>query len=334
MNKPARFPANPAIVPARTPRLLEQVRDRIRYRHYSRRTEVSYIHWIRRYILFHGKRHPRELGAEHVTAFLSALATDRRVAAATQNQALSALLFLYKGVLAIELPWMGEIARAKRSRRLPVVLTQAEAHALLAQMEGTHALMARLIYGTGIRLMECLQLRVKDVELVRHELIVRQGKGDRDRITMFPQSLVADMSIHLNGVRAVFDADRAANVAGVELPDALEVKMPGAGKTWGWHWVFPQDHLSTDPRRGIVRRHHVYDQTFSRAMHRAARRAGIVKPVSPHTLRHSFATHLMEAGYDIRTVQELLGHKDVSTTMIYTHVLNRGGRGVVSPLDR
>jgi integron integrase len=334
MNASAPFPAKPAVDPPRPPRLLEQLRDRIRFRHYSRRTEVTYMDWVRRYIHFHGKRHPRELGGAHVTAFLSSLATDRHVAPSTQNQALSAVLFLYKEVLGIELPWLGEIARAKRPRRLPVVLTQAETHALLAGMSGAHALMARLMYGSGIRLMECLQLRVKDVELVRHELIVRQGKGAKDRITMFPRTLVDAMAIHLNGVRAVFDADRAARVAGVELPHALEVKKPGAGKTWAWHWVFPQDHLSRDPRTGIVRRHHVYDQTFSRAIRRAAIRAGIEKPVSSHTLRHSFATHLMEAGYDIRTVQELLGHRDVSTTMIYTHVLNRGGRGVVSPLDR
>ncbi len=325
-------PANPASPDS--PRLLERLRDRVRFRHYSRRTELVYIQWVRRYIRFHGKRHPRELGAMHVTAFLSSLATDRRVAASTQNQALAALLFLYKEVLGIELPWMGEIARAKRPRRLPVVLTHAEAHALLGRMEGTHALMAKLMYGTGMRLMECLQLRVKDVELVRHEVIVRQGKGAKDRITMFPTTLVDEMSAHFDRVRAVFQADRARNVAGVELPDAYEVKNPTAGRTWAWHWVFPQDHLSTDPRSGIVRRHHVYDQTFQRSLKRAAAAARIVKPVSSHTLRHSFATHLMEAGYDIRTVQELLGHKDVSTTMIYTHVLNRGGRGVVSPLDR
>ncbi len=334
MRNPAPSPENAAAELPRAPRLLDQVRDRIRFRHYSRRTEATYVDWVRRYVLFHGKRHPREMGAEHVTGFLSSLATDRHVAAATQNQALSAILFLYKEVLGIELPWLGEIARAKRPRRLPVVLTQGEAHALLVTMEGTHALMARLMYGTGIRLSECLQLRVKDVELVRHELIVRQGKGGKDRITVFPRSLVDAMAIHLNGVRAVFDGDRVARIAGVELPYALEVKKPGAGKTWSWHWVFPRDHISTDPRTGIKRRHHAYDQTISRAIHRAARRANIDKPVSAHTLRHSFATHLMEAGYDIRTVQELLGHKDVSTTMIYTHVLNRGGRGVVSPLDR
>jgi integron integrase len=327
-------PPPPAKQSSPAPRLLDQLRDRIRFRHYSRRTELVYTQWVRRFILFHGKRHPRDLGAEHVTGFLSSLATDRKVAASTQNQALAALLFLYREVLGIELPWMGEIARAKGPRRLPVVLTRAEAHALLAHMEGTHALMGRLMYGTGMRLMECLQLRVKDLELVRREVIVRQGKGAKDRITMFPASLVEEMSAHLDGVRAVFDADRARGVAGVELPDAYGVKNPGAGRTWAWHWVFPQDHLSTDPRTGIVRRHHVYDQTFQRSIKRATRRADIVKPVSSHTLRHSFATHLMEAGYDIRTVQELLGHKDVSTTMIYTHVLNRGGRGVVSPLDR
>jgi len=316
------------------PRLLDQMRHHIRLRHYSRRTEVSYLQWVRRYVHFHGKRHPRDLGAQHVTAFLSALANDSNVAASTQNQALAALLFLYKEVLRVELPWLGEIVRARRPRRLPVVLTHAEAHAMLSRMEGVHALMAKLMYGTGMRLAECLELRVKDVELVRHEVIVRQGKGAKDRITMFPNTLVGDMAAHLDQVRRIHEADRARQVAGVELPHAYAIKNPEAAKSWSWFWVFPQDHLSTDPRSGIVRRHHVYGQTFQRSLRRAALKAGIVKPVSSHTLRHSFATHLMEAGYDIRTVQELLGHKDVSTTMIYTHVLNRGGRGVVSPLDR
>jgi integron integrase len=319
---------------ARPPRLLDQLRREIRARHYSRRTEETYAHWVVRYVRFHGRRHPRELGAEHVTAFLSSLANDRKVAASTQNQALAALLFLYKAVLAIDLPWMNEIVRARRPRRLPVVLTRAEVHALLDGLEGTHALMARLMYGTGLRLMECLRLRVKDVDLARRELIVRQGKGAKDRMTMFPTSLVEEMTAHLDLVRAIHASDRAAGFAGVELPDALERKKPAAGTEWGWQWVFPQDHLSQDPRTGVRRRHHAFDQTFQRALKRAAARAGIAKPVSSHTLRHSFATHLMEAGYDIRTVQELLGHKDVSTTMIYTHVLNRGGRGVVSPLDR
>jgi integron integrase len=234
----------------------------------------------------------------------------------------------------MDLPWMQGISRAKKARRLPVVLTQLEAQSLLARMQGTHALMAKLLYGTGMRLMECLRLRVKDVELVRHQLIVRQGKGGKDRITMFPVSLVSEMTRHLREVRRVYEGDRAAGVAGVELPDAYAVKNPSAAVSWAWHWVFPQDHLSFDPRIGVRRRHHVFDQTFSRALKQAAYQAGIEKPISSHTLRHSFATHLMEAGYDIRTVQELLGHKDVSTTMIYTHVLNRGGRGVVSPLDR
>jgi integron integrase len=333
MTEAASPPANPAIE-SRSPRLLDQLRYRIRFRHYSVRTEDAYVQWVRRYVVFHGRRHPRELGAEHLTSFLSSLANDRNVSAATQNQALSALLFLYKDVLGVDLPWLNGIARAKRPRRLPVVLTQAEAHALLAEMSGTHGLMARLLYGTGLRLMECLQLRVKDVDLVRHQLIVRQGKGGKDRMTMFPLTLVDAMQQHLATVRKIFRADRAADVAGVELPFALEVKKPDAGKSWAWHWVFPQARWSLDPRSGVLRRHHAYDQTFSRALARAAHKARIEKPLSAHTLRHSFATHLMEAGYDIRTVQELLGHKDVSTTMIYTHVLNRGGRGVVSPLDR
>ncbi|MEP7069591.1 MAG: integron integrase [Usitatibacter sp.] len=334
MTNDAPQPEIPAPPPPAEPTLLDRLRDRIRYRHYSLRTERSYGEWVRRYIRFHGRRHPRELGAEHVTAFLSSLATTRHVSASTQNQALAALLFLYREVLGLDLPWMQGIARAKKARRLPVVLTRLEAHAILARMDGTHALMAKLLYGTGMRLMECLRLRVKDVELVQHQLIVRQGKGGKDRITMFPVSLVDEMSRHLREVRRVYDGDRAAGVAGVELPDAYAVKNPSAATSWRWHWVFPQDNLSVDPRSGVRRRHHLFDQTFSRALKQAVDGAGIVKPVSAHTLRHSFATHLMEAGYDIRTVQELLGHKDVSTTMIYTHVLNRGGRGVVSPLDR
>jgi len=316
------------------PRLLDQMREHIRLRHYSLRTERSYLDWVRRYIRFHGLKHPRDLGAEHVTAFLSSLANLRNVSASTQNQALAAILFLYRDVLRVELPWLHEVTRAKRPRRLPVVLTRAEVHVLFGHMRGVHALMARLIYGTGLRLMECLRLRVKDVELVRREIVVREGKGAKDRITMFPATLVGEMRAHLESVRLVHRRDRDRAIAGVELPHAYAIKNPQAGKGWSWHWVFPQDRLSVDPRTGITRRHHMFDQSFQRALKRAANKAGIVKPVSSHTLRHSFATHLMEAGYDIRTVQELLGHKDVSTTMIYTHVLNRGGRGVVSPLDR
>jgi len=322
-------PASPS-----SPRLVHLLRERIRFRHFSPRTEEAYVYWARRYVVYHGKRHPRELGADHMTAFLSALANDRNVAPATQNQALAALLFLYKEVLGMDLPWLNGIARARRERRIPVVLTQAEAHALLGHMSGVHGLMARLLYGTGMRLAECLQLRVKDIDLDRHELVVRHGKGAKDRMTMFPRVLVAPMREHLEHVRGIYLSDRAAHMAGVELPYALEAKKPQAAKAWSWHWVFPADRWSIDPRTGIKRRHHVYDQTFSRSLARAARKAGLEKPVSAHTLRHSFATHLMEAGYDIRTVQELLGHKDVKTTMIYTHVLNRGGRGVVSPLDR
>ena len=320
--------------PPPAPRLLDQIRESIRFRHYSLRTERTYCHWVRRYILFHGKRHPRELGAQHVTAFLSALANTGRVAAATQNQALAALLFLYREVLGVTLPWMDEIVRARRPKRLPTVLTAEEAKGLLGCMEDTHALMARLMYGTGMRVTECLSLRVKDLDLDRRQIVVRHGKGGKDRVTMVPDSLVHALRDQLGASLAVYRCDRRRNVAGVELPFAYDRKNPSAGRSWGWHWVFPQDHLSYDPRTGIKRRHHAYDQTLQRAIKRAAHTAGIVKPVTTHTLRHSFATHLMEAGYDIRTVQELLGHKDVSTTMIYTHVLNRGGRGVVSPLDR
>ncbi len=320
--------------PPNSPGLIAELRARLRLRHYSLRTEQAYVHWTRRYLRYHGRRHPRELGPEHLTAFLSSLATQRHVAASAQNQALAALLFLYKDVLGIELPWMDGVTRAKTPKRLPVVLSLKEANELLAAMRGTHALMARLMYGAGLRLTECLGLRVKDLDFARRELMVRAGKGAKDRVTMLPSSLVAPLKKHLAEVRMIYEADRAANVAGVELPYAFAVKNPAAATSWGWYWVFPQDHLSVDPREGIVRRYHAYDETYSRALKRAARAVGLVKPITSHTLRHSFATHLMEAGYDIRTVQELLGHKDVSTTMIYTHVLNRGGRGVVSPLDR
>jgi integron integrase len=315
-------------------RLLDRVRAAIRLRHYSLRTERTYIHWIKRYIYFHGLRHPGEMGGPEVTAFLSQLATGRNVSASTQNQALAALLFLYKNVLEIELPWMDEIIRANRPKRLPVVLSRREVGDLLSHMEGVERLMARLLYGSGLRLMECLALRVKDVDLGRRELIVREGKGSKDRVTMIPQGLVSELADHLRHIRQLHERDRRDGLPGVALPDALARKYPNAGKTWAWFWVFPSPTLSTDPRSGIERRHHRYEQRLTRALRRATRRAGISKPVSAHTLRHSFATHLIEDGYDIRTVQELLGHSDVSTTMIYTHVLNRGGRGVRSPLDR
>jgi len=310
------------------------MRERIRAFHYSRRTEKAYLHWARRFVQFHGRRSPRELGAADVTGFLSSLATRDGVAASTQNQALAAILFLYRRVLDLDLPWFTEVVRAKRPVRIPTVLTVPEVDSLLGCMKGEMALMARLMYGSGLRIGECLALRVKDVDLERREIVVRAGKGGKDRITMLPAALVEPLKGQLSYSRVVFDRDRARDVPGVELPYALERKYPNAGREWPWHWIFPQDHLSVDPRTRIRRRHHFYEQTLSRAIGLAARRAGIAKPVSSHILRHSFATHLMQAGYDIRTIQELLGHKDVSTTMIYTHVLNRGGRGVVSPLDR
>jgi integron integrase len=314
--------------------LFQVMRERIRAFHYSRRTEKAYLHWVRRFVQFHDRRSPRELGAADVTGFLSMLATRDGVAASTQNQALAAILFLYRRVLELDMPWLTEVVRAKRPVRIPTVLTVAEVDSLLACMKGEMALMARLMYGSGLRIGECVALRVKDVDLERREVIVRAGKGSKDRITMLPAALVEPLRGQLSYSRVVFGRDRARNVPGVELPYALERKYPNAGHEWPWHWIFPMDHLSVDPRSRIRRRHHFYEQTLARAIGLAARRAGITKPVTSHTLRHSFATHLMQQGYDIRTIQELLGHKDVSTTMIYTHVLNRGGRGVVSPLDQ
>ena len=310
------------------------MRERIRALHYSLRTERAYLHWARRFVQFHGRRSPRGLGAADVTGFLSSLATRGNVAASTQNQALAAILFLYRRVLEMDLPWLTEVVRAKRPMRIPTVLTFAEVDALLSQMKGETALMARLMYGSGLRIGECVSLRVKDVDLERREVIVRGGKGGKDRVTMLPAALVEPLKGQLSWSRGVFERDRARDIPGVALPNALERKYPNAGRERPWHWIFPMDHLSVDPRSRIRRRHHFYEQTLSRAIGQAARRAGIAKPVTSHTLRHSFATHLMQQGYDIRTIQELLGHKDVSTTMIYTHVLNRGGRGVVSPLDR
>ena len=322
----------PDITPIRG--LFHVMRERIRALHYSLRTERAYLHWARRFVQFHGRRSPRELGAADVTGFLSSLATRGNVAPSTQNQALAAILFLYRRVLEMDLPWLTDVVRAKRPVRIPTVLTVAEVEALLSHMKGEAALMARLMYGSGFRIGECVSLRVKDVDLERREVIVRGGKGGKDRITMLPAAVVEPLKGQLSYSRMLFERDRARDIPGVALPNALERKYPNAGREWPWHWIFPQDHLSVDPRSRIRRRHHFYEQTLSRAIALAARRAGIAKPVSSHTLRHSFATHLMQQGYDIRTIQELLGHKDVSTTMIYTHVLNRGGRGVVSPLDR
>jgi len=317
-----------------SPRLLEQVRARIRFKHYSIRTEQAYLDWIRRFIRHFGKQHPRDMGAEEIEIFLTHLAVAGRVAASTQNQAKSALLFLYKEVLAIDLPWLDKVQGAKTSKRLPVVLTRNEVTAVLTGLEGTHGLIARLLYGTGLRIMEGLRLRVKDVDFDRCEILVRDGKGAKDRVTMLPASLVPALREHLDRVRELHRQDLAAGHGEVYLPYALDRKYPAAGREWMWQYVFPTSSLSVDPRSGVVRRHHVQDQAVQRAIRQAVRDAGINKPATPHTLRHSFATHLLESGYDIRTVQELLGHSDVSTTMIYTHVLNRGGRGVASPLDR
>ena len=315
------------------PKLLDQVREKLRLKHYSIRTESQYVQWIRRFILFHRKRHPRDMGASEVEAFLTYLAVEGNVAASTQNQALSALLFLYREVLNSKLPWMNEMVRAKRPARLPVVLTQAEVQAVLSRMQGVPLLLAQLLYGTGMRLMECIRLRVKDVDFDRLEILVRDGKGGKDRVTMLPQKLAAALQQHLTWRRALYQDDLGAGKADVHLPHALAIKYPGASTQWGWQYIFVAASYSTDPRSGVVRRHHLDEKQLQRAFKRAVQAAGFAKPATPHTLRHSFATHLLQAGYDIRTVQELLGHADVATTMIYTHVLNKGGRGVSSPLD-
>jgi integron integrase len=313
---------------------MEQVHHAIRRRYFSPRTEEAYRYWIRQYIYFNGKRHPAELGEPEITAFLNYLATKRKVAAATQNQALSALLFLYKHVLGRELAWLDGLQRASRPVRLPTVLTRTEAGALLGQLTGTRWLMASLLYGSGLRLMECLRLRVKDIDLSYCQVLVRDGKGEKDRVTMLPEKLVEPIRAHLTRVRALHGSDPREGYGEAHLPYALARKYPRAGREWHWQYVFPSKNRSLDPEDRVVRRHHLDASVPQRAVKEAARAAGIAKQVSCHTLRHSFVTHLLESGYDIRTVQELLGHSDVSTTMIYTHVLNKGGRGVKSPLDR
>ena len=312
---------------------MDQLRAVIRTRHYAIRTEDAYVDWVRRFILFHDKKHSKVMGVNEVEQFLSYLAVERKVAAATQAQARSAILFLYKEVLQIELPWLNEVIQAKVSRRLPVVLTQREVATLLAELNGTMWLVASLLYGTGMRLLECLRLRVKDVEFARREIIIREGKGNKDRVTVLPENVLLNLQSHLQSVKVLHDKDLAAGFGQVDLPDALERKYPNANVAWGWQYVFPSIQRSIDPRSGEERHHHLHEQSVQKAVRIAAQRAGIIKPVSPHVLRHSFATHLLQGGYDIRTVQELLGHQDVSTTMIYTHVLNKGGRAVTSPLD-
>ena len=311
------------------------MRFALRARHYSLRTERAYVDWARRYILFHGKRHPRELGPGHVNRFLTWLAVSKHVAASTQNQALSALLFLYGEVLRMPLPRDGGLVRAKKPHRLPTVLTREEVARLLSRLDGPERVAAILLYGAGLRLLEVLRLRVKDVDLGLRQIVVRDGKGQKDRITMLPEAARSALELHLEEVRRLHARDLAEGFGRVLLPDALERKAPDASALWAWQWVFPAASRSRDPRTGAVRRHHLHESILQRAVHEAVRAAGLTKPASCHTLRHSFATHLLEDGYDIRTIQELLGHRDVSTTMIYTHVLNNaGGKGVRSPLDR
>ncbi|WP_424683160.1 integron integrase [Frateuria sp. YIM B11624] len=314
--------------------MLDQVRQRIRRLGLARRTEEAYVGWTRRFILANDKRHPTEMGAPEIERFLTSLAVDGSVSASTQNQALSALLFLYKQVLGVELPWLDGIERAKKPQRLPVVLTRPEIAALLGELTGTPWLMASLLYGAGLRLMECVRLRVKDVDFGKGELIVRQGKGGKDRHTMLPGTLVAPLQAQMEEARRIHQRDLDAGFGRVWLPDALVRKYPRANAEWGWQYVFPASVRSCDPRDGEERRHHLDESRLQRAVKQARVRAGLAKPATCHTLRHSFATHLLEDGYDLRTIQELLGHADVSTTQIYTHVLNRGGRGVMSPLDR
>ena len=319
---------------ADAPKLLDLVRETLRLKHYALRTEEAYVHWIRRFILFHNKRHPREMGMPEIRAFLAHLATEEHVAASTQTQALSALLFLYRQVLHQELdPLDLDAIRAQKPKRLPTVLTRAEVQRVLAQMTGIHLLMARLLYGSGLRLMECLRLRVKDVDFELHQITVRDGKGAQDRVTMLPESVIPALRDQLTHGRALHEQDLANGYGCVFLPDALERKYPNACKEWGWQYVFPSERISRDPRGEMLRRHHLDESGLQKAVRAAAKAAGIAKPVGPHTFRHSFATHLLEAHYDIRTVQELLGHKDVKTTMVYTHVLNRGPLAVKSPLD-
>ncbi len=306
----------------------------MRFKRLSFRTERTYWDWIKRFILFHDKRHPRELGELEVTAFLTHLAAQRNVAASTQNQALSALLFLYRDVLRVELGWVDGFERASRPPRVPVVLGKGEVQRLLASVPGRYQLFCRLLYGTGLRLMEGLRLRVKDVDFERRQILVRDGKGGKDRVTMLPESLVDPLRAHLIRVQAQHGRDLAAGLGTVQMPFALAEKYPNAEREWAWQWVFPSALISVDPRGDVRRRHHANETSIQRVMKAAVKASGLTKAASCHTLRHSFATHLLEAGYDIRTVQELLGHKDVSTTQIYTHVMQKPGLGVRSPLDQ
>lgn len=324
----------PAARTPHSPKLLDQVRDLIRLKHYSIRTEQAYLGWVRRFILFHGKRHPKEMGAEEVTQFLTHLAVQGNVAASTQNQALNAVLFLYREVLKVDLPWLDGLQRAKKPARLPVVLTREEVRRLLAQLDGTTWLIVALIYGAGLRVLEALRLRVKDIDFQYKQLVVRDGKGQKDRVTTLPESLIDPLQRQLDRVKLLHQRDLREGFGRVYLPHALARKYPNANREWAWQYVFPSLHRSNDPRSDAERRHHVTDSAIQKAVRNAVRSAEIAKPATVHVLRHSFATHLLEDGYDIRTVQELLGHQDLNTTMIYTHVLQKGGRAACSPLDR
>ena len=315
-------------------KLLDRVREQLRLKHYSYRTEETYLHWIKRYILFHKKRHPAEMGDEEIRTFLIHLAEKEQVAASTQNQAFSALLFLYRHVLNKELTVDYKSIGASRSKRLPTVLTKEDTQKVIDYLKGEYQLMAKLLYGSGLRVSECLRLRVKDLDFDYKTITIYDGKGEKDRVTILPETLIPLLEIQLNRVRRIYESDKKAQLSGVSLPSlALTRKYPHAGREWPWQYLFPARRYSNDPRTGKKLRHHVHPSNLQKAVRRAARRAGVDKPVSPHTFRHCFATHLLQNGYDIRTVQELLGHKDVKTTMIYTHVLQRGGLAVKSPLD-
>lgn len=318
---------------SRAPKLLDQMSDALHTRHYSKRTEKTYRQWVKRFIHFHDMRHPCELGETEINAFLTYLAVEQKVAASTQNQALAALLFLYRHVIGRDVGDLGHVIRARKTQRVPVVMTREEVKAVLGELEGESWLMASLLYGSGLRLMECLRLRVQDVDLSRSEITVRSGKGNKDRVTMLPETLKVPLEAQLRKAKEIHERDLADGWGRVELPEALARKYPNASGQWPWQWVFPQQRRWIDTEKKVQGRHHTHETILQRAVKDAVRRAGITKPVGCHTLRHSFATHLLEAGYDIRTIQELLGHKNVSTTMIYTHVLNKGGLGVRSPFD-
>lgn len=327
-------PTASAVVSATKPKLLDQIRQAIRTRHYSYMTEKAYVSWTKRFIFFHNKRHPAEMGETEIAQFLSALAQEKHVSASTQNQALNALLFLYHEVLGKEIGYVSGVVRAKRPIRLPVVLSRQEVKSVLSSLSGNEWIMATILYGAGLRLMECMRLRVNDIDFNSNQITVRGGKGDKDRRTMLPVSVKEPLQKHLAWVKARYRSDLESGFDGVSLPYALERKYPNAAKEWGWQWVFPASKLYVDRLTGAKKKHHLHESVLQKAVKEAVRNAGISKLAMCHTFRHSFATHLLEDGYDIRTVQELLGHKDVSTTMVYTHVLNRGGRGVNSPADR